>query len=76
MNKTRREALQKVYDLIADARDTLEMLRDEEDEYRENMPENLQESIRYEAASEAVDNMDSAISSIEDALDYIEEAQA
>ena len=38
------------------------------------MPENLQNSERYEIAEEACDNLDSAISSLEEALDYIESA--
>lgn len=74
MNKVRRKELQELYDIISEAKDRLEMLHDEED-YKDNMPENLQISERYERAEAAVDALDSAVSSLEEALDYIEEAQ-
>lgn len=51
------------------------MLHDEEEEYKDNMPENLQSSERYEKAEAAVDALGSAVSSLEEVLDYIEEAQ-
>lgn len=74
MNKGRRKELQELYDIISEAKDRLEMLHDEE-EYKDNMPENLQSSEHYEKAEAAVDALDSAVSSLEEALDYIEEAQ-
>lgn len=48
MNKVRRKELQELYDIISEAKDRLEMLHDEEEEYKDNMPENLQSSERYE----------------------------
>ena len=74
MNKERRKELQKLYDIIADAKDNLDILRDEEEEYKENIPENLQGSQRYETAEAAVDAITFAVSSLEEALDQIEEA--
>lgn len=47
---------------------------DEEDAY-DNMPESLQASDRGEASQEAQENLDSAISSLEDAIEYAEEAK-
>lgn len=75
MNKVRRKELQELYDIISEAKDRLEMLHDEEEEYKDNMPENLQSSERYEKAEATVDALDSAVSSLEEVLDYIEEAQ-
>lgn len=75
VNKPRREALQKLHDVISDALDNLDGVRDEEDEYKENIPENLQCSERYEKAESAVEALENALSSLEDALYYIEEAQ-
>lgn len=74
MNKVRRKELQELYDIISEAKERLEMLHDEE-EYKDNMPENLQSSERYEKAEAAVDALGSAVSSLEEVLDYIEEAQ-
>ena len=75
MNKVRRKELQELYDIISEAKDSLEMLHDEEEEYTDNIPDTLQRSERYETAEAAVDALDSAVSSLEEALDYIEEAQ-
>lgn len=75
MNNLRRKTLQDLYDIIANAKDNLDEVRDEEECYKDNMPENLQGSERYERAEEAIDALESAISSLEDALDSIEEAK-
>ena len=75
MNKVRRKELQNLFDIISAAQEQLEALRDEEDDYKENIPENLQGSERYEIAEAAVDALDSALDSLQDALDSIEEAQ-
>ena len=75
MNKARRKELEELYDIIYEAKDRLEMLHDEEEEYRDNIPENLQGSERYERAEEAVDALDSAMSFLEEALNYIETAK-
>ena len=72
MNKQRRAALDIIYNKLADIRDELDEIRDEEECYWDNMPENLQNSVRYEKADEAVYNMEYAISSLEEAIDYIE----
>jgi len=76
MNKLRRKALDALIERIDDIYSELEALADEERDYRDNMPENLQNSERYEAADNAVssledalDNLDSAKSSIEEAID-------
>jgi hypothetical protein len=37
------------------------------------MPESLQESERGEAMQEAIDNLESASSSLEEAIDYLNE---
>lgn len=75
MNNPRRKALQDLYDIISEAKEKLEAVRDEEDEYKENIPENLQGSERYERAEAAVDSLADAIYSLEEALDSIEEAK-
>ena len=69
MNRQRRKALQ---DII----DQLETLLAEEEDYRDNFPENLQNSERYERTevicenlSDAVDEMEQAASDIEDAIE-------
>ena len=53
--------------------DDIEEVQNEEQEAYDNMPENLQESERGEAIQEAIDNLDSAWSSLEEAKDTLEE---
>ena len=76
MNKQRRARIEEVVDQIGVLCQELEELRDEEQDYMDNMPENLQQSDRYYAAEEAVSNLDSAIDSLNDAVDYANEATA
>lgn len=75
MNKARRKALDEVISKIEEAKELLENLQAEEEEYRDNMPENLQSSERYEAADAAVDNMSSAVDALDEAISSIESAQ-
>lgn len=74
MNKQRRSELQTIFDIISNAKENLEILMDEEEEYKDNITENLQSSSRYEKAEEACDSLYEAISNIEEALDNIENA--
>lgn len=75
MNKVRRKQLDEVIAKIEEAKELLDVLREEEEEYRDNMPENLQGSEKYEMADEAIDNMSCAMDSLDEAISYIESAQ-
>jgi len=74
MNKLRRKSLQEIFDKLSDLREEIESIKDEEDESRENMPENLQGSERYEQSETASYNMDEAMEYISSACDSIESA--
>ena len=52
----------------------LETVCGEEQDAYDNLPESLQESDRGETMYNAIDNMESAMSSLGEALDYIVEA--
>lgn len=73
MNKIRRKNLQAIIDQLEELKCSLEDLQTEE-EYRDNIPENMQESERYEKADEACDNLSSAVDSLEEAISSIEAA--
>ena len=73
MNKVRRKNLQAIIDQLEELKGSLEDLQTEE-EYRDNIPENMQESERYEKADEACDNLSSAVDSLEEAISSIEAA--
>ena len=74
MNKTRRAQIQRIIDEIGCLQQDIEELQDEEQDYMDNMPENLQQSDRYYTAEEAVSNLSSAVDSIADAVSYLESA--
>lgn len=74
MNKIRRKALQEIFDKLSALSDELESIKEEEDESRENMPENLQGSKRYEQSETASGNIDEAMEYLSSACDSIESA--
>lgn len=75
MNNPRRKRIEELSVQIEDLRNLLEEIMAEEEEYKDNMPENLQTSERYEIAENACDNMDSALSSLEEAIEYLDAAR-
>lgn len=73
MNKIRRQQLRKWLEDMENIKSELEVIRDDEQDYFDNMPENLQGSQRGMDAEEAIEQMEEAVSSIEDAISIIEE---
>ena len=57
---------------IEELKNDLECLRDEEQEYLDNMPENMQSGEKYEKAENAIYEMEEAISNLEYALENID----
>lgn len=49
----------------------IEAVFDEESEYRDNMPENLQGSEKYEKADSACDSLESAKDTFDEALESL-----
>lgn len=94
MNNIRRKEIREIIDELEtlagkldDLYSWLDELKSEEEEYRDNIPENLQGGIRYEESEEASDNMEYASDAlfdlslemtnyIEDAIGYLENAVA
>lgn len=73
MNKQRRKELDKVQDLIIDAQNALEELKDEEQECYDNLPEGIQDSERGDAMQEAIEYLEAAYDNLQDAIDNISE---
>ena len=73
MNKERRKALLDIMVQLEELKSSIEEIQ-EEDESRENMPEDLLGSGRYERSEEASGNLSDAISSLEDSISSIGEA--
>ena len=74
MNNDSRKRINEAVELLNQAQEILQECHDEEEDYLNNMPENLYYSERHEIAEMAVDNLDSALSNIEDVINYAEEA--
>lgn len=74
MNNKRRKKIEEIVSQLMDLQSEIESLRDEEQEVVDNMPENLQGSERYEAAENAAGNLDNACCSMEELIDYLNEA--
>ena len=74
MNNTRRKAIQKIYDRLEELMQDIEALQEEEQECYDNLPESLQDGERGQAMQEAADNLEYAANSVQEALDYLEEA--
>lgn len=74
MNNTRRKALRQLMEQMEELKDSIQELLEEEEEYRDNIPENLQNSVKYEIAEHAADSLATAVDDMEDALSSIEEA--
>lgn len=68
MNRERRKNIQGILDHLEELKGSLEEVQAEEEEYRDNIPENLQGSERYEKADEACDTLSGAVDSLDDII--------
>ena len=75
MNKQRRAELEKIKDLASDMHYRLVVVKNEEEEYRDNMPENLQNSEKYERADEIVSELEEALDQLEEIIDILERSR-
>lgn len=60
MNKQRRKEIAEVVQELETLKERIEVLRDEEQEYFDNMPEGIQMSERGDLAQEAASNLEYA----------------
>lgn len=74
MNNTRRKRIQKLKDKLLDLLTEIEEIKDEEQEAYDNLPGSLQDGEQGEKMSEAIDNLDSAYSSLEEVSESLGEA--
>ena len=74
MNKERRKELQKAVEHLQTASDIIQSCMADEQDYLDNMPENLQGSERYEMAENAVDCLESASDGLDDIISNVESA--
>ena len=75
MNKARRKQLEEVVSMVETAKEMLEEILDDEQDYYDNIPENLQGSERSEASETAISLIEDAIGDLDSAIDNINEAE-
>lgn len=74
MNNARRKKLNTILEQLVEIHAALEEVKDEEQDYFDNIPENLRNSERYEKAENAVAALDDALSMFDEIADNIETA--
>ena len=74
MNKNRRKAIAEVRDILESATSNLEVIRDEEQESFDNLPDGIQESERGEKMSECIEYLEEAIENLGEAIDNLDES--
>ena len=73
MNKERRSKISKIISDIETIKSKLQDVLSDEEFAFDNMPENLQSSMRGEESEEAIECMNEAIESLDEALDQLNE---
>ena len=83
MNNTRRKTISRILTRLTEISEEIEsilsdieLVKDEEEESFENIPENLQESDRYQAREAAVDNLNNAYDLWQEAFESIEDVSS
>jgi uncharacterized coiled-coil DUF342 family protein len=75
MNKERRARIQKLIGDLEELMPQAEEIRDEEQEYFDNMPEAFQGGDKGQAAEEAISNLENVVEGIQQALDALGDIQ-
>ena len=74
MNKVRRNKINQLIEKLTENKKELEIITSEEEESFDNMTEGLQATMRGMNMEDAIDNLNTAIECIEEAIDYMMEA--
>ena len=73
MNNKRRAEIKNIKERFAIARDMLESVLNDEQDYYDNIPENLLGSMRAEESEEAIGILEDAMEQIEGIIDGLED---
>lgn len=74
MNKERRKSVRDAMDLIEQGKEAILAIAEEEREYYENMPENMQEGEKGTRASEIAESLEDLEMSLDEIINTLEEA--
>ena len=75
MNKHRRKAIDEIISKLESLKEEIEFIREEEQEYIDNMPESLQGSEKASAAEASVGDLDYAETAILDCIEQLENSK-
>ncbi|EAP3798240.1 hypothetical protein ONP73_03540 [Salmonella enterica subsp. enterica serovar Lille] len=75
MNNERRKRLTALSQQLAELKDDIQSVLDEEEEAFSNLPESLQNGERGDAMQTAIAALDAAVSALEETSDQLAEAQ-
>lgn len=75
MNAVRRKVITSIQDQIEALRSELESIKDDEQEYFDNMPDSIQCSGKGDKADAAIAALDEVIDALVDAVDTLESAK-
>ena len=73
MNKKQRKQLQELCDQAEEIKQEIEMIRDDEQEKIDNLPDSLQGSSKEDEYQEGIDALEEIISSLEEVIDNFSE---
>lgn len=73
MNKKRKTEVTRIIGNLRQSLEDLEGVQGDEESALDNIPENLQGSQRYEDTEEALERIDDAVSSVQDAIENLED---
>lgn len=72
MNKKRKTEVTRIIGNLRQTLEDLEGVQGDEESALDNIPENLQGSQQYEETEEALERIDDAVSSVQDAIENLE----
>jgi L-serine deaminase len=75
MNAERRKKIAEITATLEQAKAEIEMIKDEEQDYFDNMPESIQQGERGETAERAVESLGEAADDIDEIVSKLEEAR-
>lgn len=75
MNAKRRKRIDVLLAQLAAIQEELEEISQEEQDYLDNIPENLMESEKYSTAEENCENLTAALDSLTEVMDYLESSK-
>jgi uncharacterized coiled-coil DUF342 family protein len=76
VNNERRKRLSDLRSKLEELKSDVESIKDEEQDYHDNMPEAFQQGDKGDAATAAIDHLETAENLLDEAISAIEESES